>query len=118
MAMQINRVAPVFHVANLEASVAFYCEVLGFAEDFRFGTYLGLTLDQFSLHLSQSDGQGRPNGAGTVYVFCEGIDAFFDARIAGKVVDVIQPPCDAPYGMRDFIIRDLDGNQLSFGQET
>jgi len=115
--MRIDRVAPVFHVSYVEASIAFYRDVLGFAEDFRFGTYVGLKLDGFSLHLSQSDGRGRPNGAGTVYVFCEGIDAYFAAHVAGAAVDLVQPPADAPYGMRDFIIKDLDGNQLSFGQD-
>lgn len=116
--MRIDHVAPVFHVSDVEASIAFYRDILGFTEDFRFGGYVGLKLDGFSLHLSQSDGRGRPLGGGTVYVFCEGIDAYFAARVAGKEVDLVQPPADAPYGMRDFIIKDIDGNQLSFGQDA
>ncbi|MBW8881621.1 MAG: VOC family protein [Asticcacaulis sp.] len=113
--MRIDRVAPVFHVSDVEASIAFYRDVLGFAEDFRFGDYVGLKLDDFSLHLSQSDGRV---GSGTVYVFCEGVDDYFKVHIDGKAVNLVQAPCDAPYGMRDFIIKDPDGNQLSFGQDT
>jgi len=112
--MRIDYAAPVFHVSDVEASIAFYCNVLGFAEDFRVGTYVGVKLDGFRLHLSQSDGRV---GGGTVYAFCDGVDAYFADRVAGKAVDLVQPPADAPYGMRDFIIRDLDGNQLSFGQD-
>jgi catechol 2,3-dioxygenase-like lactoylglutathione lyase family enzyme len=115
--MRIDHVAPVFHVADVDASIAFYRDVLGFDEDFRFGTYVGLKLGDFYLHLSQSDGQGRPIGAGTVYVFCDEVDTFFTDRVAGKAVDLVQAPMNAPYGMRDFIIRDPDGNQLSFGRD-
>lgn len=113
--MRIDHVAPVFHVSDVEAAVAFYRDVLGFAEDFRFGTYVGLKLDVFSLHLSQSDGRV---GGGNVYVFCDDVDSYFANRVTGKVMDVVQPPANAPYGMRDFIIRDPDGNQLSFGQDV
>jgi catechol 2,3-dioxygenase-like lactoylglutathione lyase family enzyme len=116
--MRIDHAAPVFHVSDVEASIVFYRDVLGFAEDFRFGGYVGLKLDSFSLHLSQSDGQGRPVGGGTVYVFCDRIDDYFAARVAGKVMDIPQPPANQSYGMRDFIVRDPDGNQLNFGQDT
>jgi len=115
--MRIDHVAPVFHVADVDASIAFYRDILGFAEDFRFGAYVGLKMEGFSLHLSQSDARERPLGGGNVYVFCDDSDAYFAARIAGKPVDLVQPPCTAPYGMRDFIIKDPDGNQLSFGHD-
>jgi hypothetical protein len=31
---------------------------------------------------------------------------------------VLDEPKDYPFGMRDFSIKDLDGNQLSFGMES
>jgi hypothetical protein len=31
---------------------------------------------------------------------------------------VLKPPQDYAYGMRDFDVADLDGNQLTFGMET
>jgi hypothetical protein len=31
---------------------------------------------------------------------------------------ILYEPKDYPYGMRDFDIKDLDGNQLCFGMES
>lgn len=76
-------------VPDVDASIAFYGDVLGFTEDFRLGGYVGLKLDGFSLYLSQSAARGRPIGLGTVYVFCEGFDAYFAANLAGKDVDIV-----------------------------
>jgi catechol 2,3-dioxygenase-like lactoylglutathione lyase family enzyme len=118
--MKIREVAPVFHVSDIERSIAFYRDVLGFTEDFRIGVYAGIKLDAFSLHLSQAgpEGGGRPVGGGTVYIFCDDVDGYFHSRISGKDVTVIQPPADQAYGMRDCVLLDPDGNQLSFGQDV
>ena len=35
---------PVFHVSDIDASVRFYTTVLGFAQSFRYGTYVSLRL--------------------------------------------------------------------------
>lgn len=115
--MKVNQVAPVFHVEELDRSIAFYQGVLGFEEEFRFGTYAGLTMDGFNLHLSESGEEGRPVGGGTVYVFCNDIDYYFKEHVEGKGLNVVQPPADQGYGMRDFVLKDNDGNQLIFGQE-
>jgi len=119
--MKIRDVAPVFHVSDIERSIVFYRDVLGFSEDFRIGVYAGIKLDAFNLHLSQAGPggpAGRPVGGGTVYVFCDDVDGYFRERIAGKDLTVIQPPADQAYGMRDFMLLDPDGNQLSFGREA
>jgi catechol 2,3-dioxygenase-like lactoylglutathione lyase family enzyme len=116
--MNIRDVAPVFHVSDVERSIAFYRDVLGFSEDFRVGVYAGVKLDGFSLYLSQAGPGNQRVGNGTVYVFCDDVDGYFQDRIAGKDVTVIQPPADQAYGMRDFVLLDPDGNQLSFGQDA
>ncbi|MEM1026602.1 MAG: VOC family protein [Planctomycetota bacterium] len=56
---------------------------------------------------------GRP-GTGAAYVFCDEVDAYF-AEITQRGAATDGPPRTYDYGMRDFMVRDLDGNQLSFG---
>jgi uncharacterized glyoxalase superfamily protein PhnB len=109
---------PVLHVANIEKALHFYTEVLGFTEEFRFGEYLGLRLSEAGLHLAKAgDDNTRPAGGGTVYLICDAVDEYYDA-IVNRGAEPRSKPCDAGYGMRDFVVPDPDGNQLSFGCEV
>jgi uncharacterized glyoxalase superfamily protein PhnB len=62
--------------------------------------------------------QGNPNkgepGSGSIYIFCDEVDGYF-AEITSRGARVEGEPRDYEYGMRDFVTRDPDGNQLSFG---
>lgn len=113
--MNITRFAAVLFVSDLDASLKFFVDVLGFCEEFRFGQYAGVQRDECRLHLSQ---QENPNaglpGTSAVYIFCDEVDRYF-AQITARGAKVDAEPKDYPYGLRDFIARDPDGNQLTFG---
>lgn len=113
--MNILSAASVFPVSDLEASLRFFIDVLGFREDFRFGPYAGIKRDNCRLHLSahRNPDIGGP-GSAAVYIICDEVDGYF-ANISerGAVCDGAPEDCD--YGMRDFIVHDPDGNQLTFG---
>ena len=50
-------------------------------------------------------------------IFCDEVDQYFkDISIKGAVTEVTID--DRSYGMRDFAIKDPDGNILMFGKET
>jgi uncharacterized glyoxalase superfamily protein PhnB len=38
--------------------------------------------------------------------------------MSGRGANVLKPPQDYAYGMRDFDVADPDGNHLTFGMET
>ncbi len=119
--MNPQRIVPVFQVANLEAALKFYSEILGFTEDFRFGNYAGLKFGAISLHLSEQTSDGRseykkPLGSGIAYLFCDEVDAYYD-QIKSKGAPTKYPPQDFPYGMREFMTVDPDGNHVAFGAE-
>ncbi len=119
--MNTQRVVPVFQVANLEAALEFYHEVLGFEEDFRFGRYAGVKLGAITLHLSEQVENGRseykkPLGSGIAYIFCDEVDRYHE-QIKSKGAKTKYAPQDFPYGMREFMAIDLDGNHLAFGNE-
>ncbi|ESQ76651.1 glyoxalase superfamily protein [Asticcacaulis sp. AC402] len=114
--MRTLSISPVFHVSDLDQALKFYRDGLGFDEEFRFDTYVGLRLGEIGLHLAENRDNGRPLGGGTVYVVCDAVDAYY-AQITAKGIIAIQPPMDQLYRMRDFILRDTDGNQISFGHD-
>ncbi|WOO41386.1 glyoxalase superfamily protein [Rubellicoccus peritrichatus] len=113
--MNINCAATVLTVKDVDTSIRFYTDILGFEEDFRFGEYAGIKCGSVQIHLSQYD---NPNmkalGESNLYLFCNEVDDFY-REITSKGVRVKGEPKDYPYGMRDFIAYDPDGNQLAFG---
>ena len=115
--MKTQGLAPVLQVSSLKDALKYYEEVLGFKEDFRFGDYAGVRNGEVTLHLCAHDFHRRPIGGGTVNIFCDEVDNYFeDIRKKGAIVKV--PPDNRPYGMRDFMVLDPDGNHLSFGCES
>ena len=47
-------------------------------------------------------------------VFVSDVDGVY-AELAARGAKVLKPPQNYDYGMRDFDVVDLDGNQLTFG---
>jgi len=107
----------VFHVRDLPTSLEFYSRVLGFDVNFRYGTpgsYAGLSWRGVHLHLSSAYPYKDNTGHGNLYIHCDEIDRLyqrFDAAGAGFYSRIE----NRAYGMRDFAIRDPDGNQIGYG---
>jgi catechol 2,3-dioxygenase-like lactoylglutathione lyase family enzyme len=112
--MKITGAATVFQVENLEAALKFYLEVLGFEKDFVFDDYAGVHSGESCLHLCAHTTWRRPVGGGAVSVFCDEVDGYH-AEVLERAAKVELAPTDEPYGMRDFVVRDPDGNLLTFG---
>jgi catechol 2,3-dioxygenase-like lactoylglutathione lyase family enzyme len=111
--MKVFGASPVLCVANTDAALAFYRDILGFTVDFQYPDYVGLRLGEAGLHVT-TPSHGRLPGGGAVYVFCEEIDTYFGTiRAHGAMPE--REPDDQIYAMRDFSIRDPDGNRLTFG---
>ena len=116
--MKTTGSATCFNVSDVDASIAWYMEVLGFSERFRFSNYAGIGHGGVQIHLA---GPGTPNaravGQGSIYIFVDDVDAYH-VDITARGATAQAPPKDYEYGMRDFGITDPDGNILGFGQEV
>ncbi len=51
-----------------------------------------------------------------IYCFVENTDDVYNF-VKGNGVEITGELCDQEYGLRDFNIKDLDGNTISFGSE-
>jgi predicted enzyme related to lactoylglutathione lyase len=115
--MKTTTAIPVFQVSDVEASLKHYTDIFGFSEDFQFGDYAGIKLGDVRLHLSGYSVHKRPVGGGTAYILCDEVDDYC-AKIKKNGAVVKSDPKDYPYGMRDFMAVDPDGNHLAFGCEA
>jgi catechol 2,3-dioxygenase-like lactoylglutathione lyase family enzyme len=117
---QLVAFAAVFTVADVAASVAHYVERLGFRVQFRLGdppSYAIIERDALSLHLMPARESPGTLGRSSVYVFVADVDALHD-ELRGRGGPIEVAPADFDYGMREFSVRDPDGNRLTFGREV
>lgn len=101
-------------VRDVGAAVEFYSTRLGFTAAFTFGeppTIAGMILDRVQIFLER--GEPGPQ-RGLVYFVVGDADELY-AFHRGQGVEVIEEPGDRHYGLRDYAVRDQDGNALSFG---
>ena len=115
----LSYISPVFRVADIFRSLAFYRDQLGFTVDFVFESfYAGVSRDGCHIHLKHSAPTPRDQKA---FEQEEHIDACIGARsveelsasFASAGVPFVVPLRHMPYGT-EFYIRDPDGYVLGF----
>jgi uncharacterized glyoxalase superfamily protein PhnB len=111
-----ERLNPGLPVTDVRAAVDFYTNNLGFKPGFMWPdgeapTMAGVTLGDVQVFLEK----GSPNPAGIAVYFVVGnADELCDAQRANGV-EIVEEPGDRPYGLRDYLARDLYGYRLGFG---
>lgn len=112
--VECEQVHPGLVVNDIATAVEFYTKKLGFATGFTWGdppTFAGLNLGKVQIFLQK----GTPNPKGSMVYFLVGdADQLYEFHRA-QGVEVAEPIADRPYGIRDYVVRDLHGYCLSFG---
>jgi len=101
-------------VPDVRAAAEFYAKKLGFNVAFTFGdppTFAGVNLGNVQIFLEK--GTPAPEGCAVYFVVgdADELHAFHEA--AG--VEILEPPSDKEYGIRDYQVRDGNGYRLGFG---
>jgi len=118
--VSLHGAAPVLVVQDVLRSVEHYRDVLGFHTEFIYGEptfYAGVERDGVLIHLQAASETKRQPGQSAVNVFVSDADALYQ-ELRSRGARTLNEPKDYPYGMRDFDVHDLDGNQLCFGMES
>jgi catechol 2,3-dioxygenase-like lactoylglutathione lyase family enzyme len=101
-------------VSDVPAAVEFYTNKLGFRLGFTWGdppSMAGVNLGSVQMFLEL----GPPNPTGCAVYFVVGnADELYEFQ-RGNGVEIVAPPGDRPYGLRDYRVRDLHGYELGFG---
>jgi lactoylglutathione lyase len=124
--LRASELAASLTVKDLDASVAWYCDVVGFTVDRkheRGGKVMAVSLKAgvVRLLLGQDDGargMDRPKGEGfsLQITTAQSLDAIA-ARITQRGGTLESEPADMPWGVRMFRVRDPDGFRLVFSSE-
>lgn len=128
MSIEIRGMAPMLEVFDMPASLAFYRDILGFEVTGDSGQgddsgWVMLERDAVTVMLNTQyeDGERPPepdplrtkNHSDTcLYFGSPDVDAVYE-YLKDKVAD-IEPPSNAPYGMRQLYLRDPDGYNICF----
>jgi uncharacterized glyoxalase superfamily protein PhnB len=125
-----KKLTPNLVVANVERSLAFYVDTLGFergmtvpdASPLVFASVTSGPIEVFFNDVTASVKEypafsGKPIGAtGTLFIEVEGVDALHD-RLK-PAVKIVMPIVTQFYGMREFAIEDPDGYVLTFAERA
>ncbi|HEV8484927.1 MAG TPA: VOC family protein [Blastocatellia bacterium] len=101
-------------VSDVRAAADFYTKKLGFSLAFFEGnppTFAGVNLGHVQIFLRK--GTPAPQGCSVYFVIGDADELFEFQRNSG--VEVVEPPNDKPYGLREYRVRDLDAYLLNFG---
>lgn len=125
-AAQLPPVAPELFVPDVEAAIRFYTERLGFTLRRKdtgrgFTDFAELALDEAAVmfaHESLFHGGGALSAADRggmvdIRIMVRDVDATW-RRAREHGVTVVLDIADRPYGLRDFIVRDLNGFRIRF----
>ena len=102
---------PKFPVADVQTAVAFYTQKLGFTELFDYGDYAGIQRDEFELHLWECNDKYLAENT-ACRVETTDIEAFYAECLAAGVVHPNGALETKPWGLKEFVILDLDGNGI------
>jgi uncharacterized glyoxalase superfamily protein PhnB len=117
----VDRVVPMIHVPDVGATVEWY-KMIGFTVICTHEHEDDGELDWAALTYGSSEVMFNAGGMPStfnrreidLYIFTDNVDDLY-LRLKDRV-EVQQPPEDAVYGNREFIIRDNNGFWVTFGQ--
>src|ERR1700738_2272065 len=127
---QFTKLTPNLVVANVERSLAFYVDTLGFsrgmtvpeASPFVFASATSGAVEIFFNDAAAAIKEypvfaGRPIGAtATLFIEVQGVDALHDTLKSR--VKIVMPIVTQFYGMREFAIEDPDGYVITFAERV
>ncbi len=113
----MQSVIPQLRITNATNSLAFYVDGLGFSVDWKhqfepgYPWFFQLTRATQTIFLTEHAGDCEVGGA--VYFLVPDVDACF-ASFSSKALKFSKLPANTPWGTREMLLHDPDGNRLRF----
>jgi uncharacterized glyoxalase superfamily protein PhnB len=110
---QLRRIMPSLPLSDVAAGVAHYRDILGFRVNYAQHDLGVMDRDDVSIILIARTAKHR--GVGSCYVYVRDADRLH-AELLARGANVQGVPVSHPWGLREFQVLDLEGNQITFGQ--
>jgi predicted enzyme related to lactoylglutathione lyase len=118
--VKLTGVSPVLLCSDLERSMEYFAEKLGFACE-RYGELFAIaSRNEVSIFLAKTDSPIVPHWQNVenmwnAYIRVDDVDAMY-AEVQERGAGIDYSLYDAPHGMREFGVQDPDGQDIAFGQ--
>jgi len=118
----IHSSVPVIGTDNIEKSISYYTDILGFLPDFKYGdptVYAGVksgtaeiyfTLNPDLIHLF-NENKIHPE----IFIWVADVNNLFNDHV-NKGAEIVETLSDRPWGARQYVIKDINGYHLKFAQ--
>lgn len=126
------RASPILGVSNVRQAAEYYRDVLGFHLDPAIGVFQP-TADEpggvyaivkrsgvwihFQIRREPSPPRQRGPFERDVYIYVQDLAALH-ADLEQRGATILQTPRDAPYGLRELVVEDLNGYRVAFGEPS
>lgn len=119
MMPHILRARSVLAVKDLAVSTRYYRDVLGFTDDaISAPGWSFLSLDAFHVMLGECRDEMPAEATGNhswfIHLLVDDVDGYHRV-VRERGADIISPPGDRSYGLREFVLRTPDGHRLVIG---
>lgn len=112
--MKPESIIPILYSDDIERSIAYYTQVLGFEEKWEWEdppTFGGVNWGDVRIFFCKNE-QGSP---GTwLCINLENVDEYYEL-IKARGAKILSPPDDKPWFMREMLVSDPDGHVIRFG---
>jgi len=116
-----KRISPMLAVADMEATLAFYTDVLGFTAMTKSPAYSILERDGQTIHFQKAESEEVMNcvrGHAEIYIEVSGIESLWEHVKSFKDRYRVRDLFDREYGMTEFHISDPNECLVFVGQRT
>src|SRR5262249_22136940 len=118
--VKLTAVSPVLLSSDLDRSIAYYTDKLGFVCEYSDENFAIVERDDVSIFLALTTAEIVPHwqhveNMWNVYIRVEDVDAIY-AELQKRSCGIDYSLYDAPHGMREFGVQDPDGHDIAFGQ--
>lgn len=113
----LREAATIFVVKDVLKSSAYFRDALSFKIEFLYGeppNYAGVSRDNIAVHLEAAANTRSQVGQTGLNVFLDDVDELYQELLA-RNARILKPPHNRPWGMRNCVVADLDGNYICFG---